>query len=228
MIPFIDSIRKDTDGNILPIEYFDDPFWNKFITLRILASMLLGLFMFLYNLTLLPFLFFLSTLDWILEGINYVYNIRKRMVKKNKIGKALIEYGNSFKDDTYSLKGYKHDTDLDLAIFVLFFITDFRNRFETLNKFDNVICSRNRRRSVGDIYLITKHYYPNCKFEEVLQILIKYALNKDISGSYCTTIDKFVFYNRSLGSQNSFYKDNQVEYLNDTKMNEIIKYYGIK
>jgi len=54
------------------------------------------------------------------------------------------------------------------------------------------------RRSLGDIYKITKYYYPNCTLKEVKDILYHFAENPDkIKGfrsSYCHSTQKRMFY----------------------------------
>lgn len=54
----------------------------------------------------------------------------------------------------------------------------------------------NKRRSLGDIYIICKYYYPNCTLKEVLTLLYV-TLNNNLTGfrtSYCHTIKKRVWY----------------------------------
>lgn len=61
----------------------------------------------------------------------------------------------------------------------------------------------NKRRSLGDIYMICKYYYPNCTLKEVLTLLYV-TLNNNLAGfrtSYCHTINKRVWY-YSENSQN--------------------------
>ncbi len=90
----------------------------------------------------------------------------------------------------------------------------FKKRKETLNEFitkflsnwnlkndtiyvdtEEVQCSPDRRRSLGDIYNICLYYYPKCTIEEVATML--YILCDEDEGfrtSYCYTICKRVFY----------------------------------
>lgn len=53
-----------------------------------------------------------------------------------------------------------------------------------------------RRRSLGDIFLICKYYYPSCNLNDVVKILFKTFPTKlkGFRSSYCYTINKRVFY----------------------------------
>lgn len=55
----------------------------------------------------------------------------------------------------------------------------------------------NKRRSLGDIYMICKYYYPNCTLNEVLNLLynvIPTIITRGYRTSYCFTINKRVWY----------------------------------
>jgi hypothetical protein len=52
-----------------------------------------------------------------------------------------------------------------------------------------------KRRSLGDIYLICKYYYPNCRLKDVVKLL--YTSTANIEGfrtSYCNQMKKRAFY----------------------------------
>ena len=54
-----------------------------------------------------------------------------------------------------------------------------------------------RRRSLGDIYMICKYYYPQCTLNEVLNLLyiaIPEEITEGFRTSYCNTIHKRVWY----------------------------------
>ncbi len=71
-------------------------------------------------------------------------------------------------------------------------------------KIGEVACRPNKRRSLGDIYMICKYYYPRCTLKQVLTIIYN-ELSEEIDGfrsSNCSTINKRVFYvNESEGTQ---------------------------
>lgn len=83
----------------------------------------------------------------------------------------------------------------------------------------------NKRRSLGDIYMICKYYYPNCTLNEVLNLLynvIPTVITRGYRTSYCFTINKRVWYysensantiadqaqNDEFGKQYQFYLNN--------------------
>lgn len=74
-----------------------------------------------------------------------------------------------------------------------------------------------RRRSLGDIYMICKYYYPNCTLNEVLNLLINVlpeSMHDGFRSSYCSTIHKRVWY---------FNEDEDTEVFNKTTTDEFGK-----
>lgn len=80
--------------------------------------------------------------------------------------------------------------------------------FETYNKERETIyvddesrqCDTNggsgRRRSIGDLFMIARYYFPNTTLRQLYDILFN-QLDAELPGfrsSYCTTINKYVFY----------------------------------
>ena len=60
------------------------------------------------------------------------------------------------------------------------------------------ICSKDKRRSLGDIWLITSNYFPKVTMKEVLYYLMRHKL---LSASKCNQIGKYVFY-KNNGTKN--------------------------
>ncbi len=76
-----------------------------------------------------------------------------------------------------------------------------------------------KRRSIGDIYMICKYYYPNCTLNEVLNLLyfrLPLVITNGFRTSYCNTIKKKVWY---------YEEDNDTEALNKTANDEFGKPY---
>jgi len=98
-------------------------------------------------------------------------------------------------DKYYHLGDDFVDEGRALSNFIYNFILDFNYKYYTYDLNNYTICAPGKRRSLGDIYLICKYYYPDCTIEEVLKILIKHLKNNttDIKGSYCYDIQKYVF-----------------------------------
>lgn len=126
--------------------------------------------------------------------------------------------------ENYYLQDYTHGYFInDLEFFIKWFVQYGRDRYHTYGSTSNKhICDKGRRRSTGDIYLICKHYYPECTLEEVIAILIQLIEKGDIYGSYCNTIHKFVYY---IGSTH-VNLEGRTEY--GVKYSDIIKAYKQK
>jgi len=107
-----------------------------------------------------------------------------------------------------------------LDIFIANFINIYRNNYFTLDSKGRYHCSTYRRRSVGDIYLICKYYYPDCTLEQVLTHLIEWLKMEKIYGGWCSTINKFVFHCDS----DNYNPKNQVEYGDDLIFQDIVDY----
>lgn len=62
---------------------------------------------------------------------------------------------------------------------------------------ESVQTEMDKRRSLGDIYMISKYYYPNCTLNEVLNLLynvLPESMPEGFRTSYCFTINKRVWY----------------------------------
>ena len=109
----------------------------------------------------------------------------------------------------YYLENYEHNKILLLDEFIINFIRNYNNQYNTKKRLlyfiPITICGIGRRRSLGDIFLICKTYYPNCKIDDVLKILYE-----NTSYSRCNEIKKMVFYYN--GYKNNYHK---IEYFGE-------------
>ena len=107
--------------------------------------------------------------------------------------------------------------------FIQRFIIEFNNNYSTYQD-GKLICNKDRRRSLGDIFLICKYYYPEVTMQRVLIELLKLLNNRYIAGSYCNTIHKYVFHksSRHIG------RSDKVEYSNEINFGHILDAYGFK
>jgi hypothetical protein len=69
-----------------------------------------------------------------------------------------------------------------------------------------------RRRSLGDIFMICKYYYPACTLREVLQILTTIVSRDHFRTSWCNTIRKKVWYYDTNASNATLNQEKQDEY----------------
>lgn len=98
--------------------------------------------------------------------------------------------------------------------FLVKFFTKWNNEKDTLfveNK--SVQTDTGRRRSIGDIYRIMQHYYPDITLEEVTRILYQELPEKveRFRSSYCSTINKRVFYQGDETQSGKFYDHEEVD-----------------
>lgn len=131
-------------------------------------------------------------------------NLANKMVSKpyaNTI-KNLQEYLDKF--GTLWLQGYKHDDNISIKDFIISLL-DVNNivakSYATVGKFeDRVRASQvsgkgyRRYRSLGDIYLISKRYYPDITLTDVCRILNQLCKEENnFTVHYCGVIRKRVF-----------------------------------
>lgn len=123
----------------------------------------------------------------------------------------------------YKLEGFANPHD-SLEDFVKSFVLSYRHHYCTINALGNIICYPGKRRSIGDIFLICKYYYPGCTLQQVLGILVGLLEDNKISGGWCSTINKFVFHYDS----SNYGIDNRVEYDSNIKFRDVVNYFNKK
>lgn len=75
----------------------------------------------------------------------------------------------------YKLQGYCHNHNLTLKSFVFLFLKVLKNKHYTIsnNPVSNyIVCDTHKRRTLHDIFLICRHYYPHCTLKEVHRELL--------------------------------------------------------
>lgn len=201
---------------------------TKNVILDHILSLLVGIFAIIAYTVSFPLILVLGIINCICNLSIKIYKLLFNDPKlKKKVKKAIWDHqddlfrsngGNNYylKDFFYNVENYT------LESFIILFINEYKDYYDTYEENTNrYICNRGKRRSLGDIYLICKYYFPECGIENVLKILIKLLLRGTIQGSYCNTIHKYVFY---IGS-NSIIYDNKVEYDNTLRIKDIINTY---
>lgn len=111
----------------------------------------------------------------------------------------------------------------NIATFLYYFLTKHNSEFNTYSG-NYLVCGVNRRRSIHDLYLISKHYFPTLTLEELILSLNALIERREICTQYCTTINKYVFYSTSVSSHHS--TAHSLEFTNNSKLNfyNLIKY----
>ena len=96
------------------------------------------------------------------------------------------------------LKGFykKWIKKVPLNEFIIEFLKEHSLNFPTINTNNKtIICANLKRRSLGDIYMICKYYYPKCTLEEVIKVL--FSLVGEVTGfryTWCSQTERKMFY----------------------------------
>lgn len=119
---------------------------------------------------------------------------------------------SNFGDHKIRVQGLLKKRKESLRDFLIAFFEDWNERFNTIYvNTKEVQTDTGRRRSLGDIYMICKYYYPNCTLSEVFETLHDLCSNRQgFRTSYCYTINKRVYYYEG-GSQNSIMNTGQTD-----------------
>jgi len=159
----------------------------------------LGILLFIIHLISLPILLILLPF--------YIIYVNKR---KKEVSKILQKYADRYEKHVgplYFDKTQREDMNsysvnlTSFLVYSFFYLNGERDTIGlTSSNIPYVQCLKRKRRSLGDIYLICKYYYPNTNIEDVLRILIRMLVDKRIKASYCTNIHKYVFHNELADS----------------------------
>lgn len=110
-----------------------------------------------------------------------------------------------------------------LAVFINKFFTEWNGNNEVddeQGEYKNTIYVDNhevqtdwgRRRSLSDIFMICRYYYPNCTLREVMTVLTTIVGNSHFRSSWCNTIRKKVWYYDTNAENGVFNTEKQDEY----------------
>lgn len=223
--------EKINQDDFFVIDVSNSIFINMFATIVSCVTIA-----FVSIITIIPF----TIINFILKTI-YFFKITlfKKYTLAKKKKKLLVILKNYANDCEKQINGYlalakKHEPqnfleipkDITLQQFIKTLVRQYNYKYDTVfvkNDYSTRIqCFSGKRRSLGDIYLICKHYYPNCKIEEVLSILINLLQNKEIYGSYCTTIHKYVFHLSSTLTKTNC----EVEYCEEYYFSDFVETFG--
>lgn len=124
--------------------------------------------------------------------------------KLENVEKKLLE------ERVIRLKGfYKSEKKgLTLKEFLINFFTEYNNEYQTIYKDTKELQTDvGKRRSLGDIFLICKYYYPDVTLKEVVKILYNdlFADIERFRSSACSMIKKRVFYQGNVNQQSNVY-----------------------
>ena len=168
----------------------------------------------------------LAPIEYLLRGIDFIYPDLQKNKRINNIKKLINNHAiklHGYYPTGYYLEDYTHDKNLSLDEFVERFIKLYSRQYDTKEPTSiMIVCGPGRRRSLGDTYLICKTYYPKCTIHDVLKSLVNLLESGEIAGSYCNTINKYVYHTQS----DHYNRTDEVEYVGIANFREIIDVYG--
>ena len=130
--------------------------------------------------------------DWI---DNYKQDVNQ--MTPLKLGNSVMSHWDidRINPQDLNIKGFKHLFKEYDKKFILRFLRNINNEYYTVNPETNrVTCRLSARRSIRDIYLVVKYYFPEITFEQVLEDIV-YLFREDfINGSFCNDVRLYVFY----------------------------------
>lgn len=146
-----------------------------------------------------------------------------------KLGNSIMSHWNidRINPQDLNIEGFKHLFKEYDKKFILRFLRNMNNEYYTVNsKTNKVTCRLGARRSIKDIYLIVKYYFPEVTFKQVLEDIV-YLFREDfINGSFCNDVRLYVFYTTQISfSRNS---DRTLELSKKLTFKDLINYFNNK
>lgn len=160
-------------------------------------------------------------IDYYKQGVNQMTPLKlgnsiMSSYNLNKINPQdlnIVNFKNLFK--TYDKK------------FILRFLRNINNEYYTVDSETNKItCRLSARRSIKDIYLIVKYYFPEITFEQVLEDIVELYNEKFINGSFCNDVRLYVFYTDQISF--SRHPDKTLEFSQELTFKDLINYFNNK
>lgn len=145
-----------------------------------------------------PILFALDVIALLLEIPIYYYNKREQKMFKERAVQIVNEYCYENKE-IHRFRGFEGGISFSLENF-LRNILFFRNELtETENMLGEIVCTRDKRRSLKDIYFLCRTYVDkDVEPVEILRILMKLVNERKLGVQRCMDIGKIVFTTQSM------------------------------
>lgn len=222
----IDEIKHMTfDGEIFGNKWI----WENLSIVVALCNTLIVAAIFIMSLLMFPLMVIMCTIN-IFYSI-YLYLSKTIFFKSKYIKKSLKEYELSLNGkDTYYLGDNTNgnwkciNLNPDMEEFIKTFFNRYNLTYFTYeSSTDKLVCKRHRRRSVGDIYLICKNYFPDTNLDEVIKCLIRLVNSNTLAVSKCSDIKKYVFVKKDSYTGN--YMTKELEFMREINFEQLITYY---
>ena len=160
--------------------------------------------------------------------INYYQQYVNEIVPL-KLGNSVMSNYNltRINPQDLNIKGFKHLFKEYDKKFILRFLRNMNNEYYTVNsKTNRVTCRLGARRSIRDIYLIVKYYFPEITFEQVLEDIVRLYNEQFINGSFCYDVRLYVFYTDQISFARQ--SDKTLELSQELTFKDLINYFNNK
>ena len=126
-----------------------------------------------------------------------------------------------------NIEGFKHLFKKYDKKFILRFLRNINNEYYTVDsKTNRVTCRLGARRSIKDIYLIVKYYFPEITFEQVLEDIVRLYNKQFINGLFCSDVRLYVFYTDQISLARN--PDKRLELSQELTFKDLINYFNNK
>ena len=134
---------------------------------------------------------------------------------------------NRINPQDLNIEGFKHLFKEYDKKFILRFLRNINNEYYTVDsKTNRVTCRLGARRSIRDIYLVVKYYFPEITFEQVLEDIVRLYNEQFINGSFCSDVRLYVFYTDQISSARN--SDRTLELSQELTFKDLINYFNNK
>lgn len=168
-----------------------------------------------------------STVISMIEAIKYVEPVKVKKTRKSRGICPFTEVKNTIEQQFHPSSGIRLEATLlktvrklTLKQFLTKFFTEWNSERNTIFVESREIqTAMNKRRSLGDIYMICKYYYPEITLKELIQLLYV-DLASELSGfrtSICSQINKRVWYYDPSKSTGIYDETDEDEFGNDVE-----------
>ena len=157
------------------------------------------------------------------------YESKVNQMTPLKLGNSVMSNYNlsRINPQDLNIEGFKHLFKEYDKKFILRFLRNMNNEYYTVNPETNrVTCRLGARRSIKDIYLIVKYYFPEITFEQVLEDIVRLYNEQFINGSFCSDVRLYVFYTDQISSARN--TDRTLELSQELTFKDLINYFNNK
>ena len=157
------------------------------------------------------------------------YESKVNQMTPLKLGNSVMSNYNlsRINPQDLNIEGFKHLFKKYDKKFILRFLRNINNEYYTVDsKINKVTCRLGARRSIRDIYLVVKYYFPEITFEQVLKDIVRLYNENFINRSFCSDVRLYVFYIDQISFAR--YPDRTLELSQELTFKDLINYFNNK